>query len=341
MRVVLVTRDLPPARPGGVASWVDDVARCLVAAGHEVDVFCESRSVLPDPSRPYCVVPVRGRSWRRWQGVWMAGAVVPRLRTDTVVLGATWPLVQTLARLRVRVPIVVGAHGSDLTRAAPGSPAFSRLAPQLTVLAVSGYLAQRARELGVPHHRVFDSPWPLLPVSGATRDRHLVLAARLIAGKGLRDAVVLAHRLDRRLVVVGDGPERADGEALARQLGADVVWTGALDRPSTRAVLASAAAVLVLSEPGSREGLGLTALEAAAAGVPAIGRAVGGVAEAVGPGWLLPPDACIDTMELDHLQAFLDDSTVGEKAKSFLEARHGPVAFLNTFAAAVDRARTR
>ena len=84
-----------------------------------------------------------------------------------------------------------------------------------------------------------------------------------------------------RLRLVGDGPERAAAEALARELGVagDVELVG--EHGDLPALLAGAAAFLL---PSETESFGLAALEALAAGIPVVASRVGGLPEVVRDG---------------------------------------------------------
>jgi N-acetyl-alpha-D-glucosaminyl L-malate synthase BshA len=80
------------------------------------------------------------------------------------------------------------------------------------------------------------------------------------------------------LVMVGDGPDRLSAEEEARALGVehDVHFLGRIDAV---APLLSSADLFLL--PSDRESFGLSALEALACGVPALGYDVGGIREVV------------------------------------------------------------
>ena len=84
-----------------------------------------------------------------------------------------------------------------------------------------------------------------------------------------------------RLMIVGDGPERASLEQLALRLGiGDVAhFVGYL--PDTSAAAAAAEIAILASD---NEGTPVALIEAAAAGRPAVATAVGGVADVVIPG---------------------------------------------------------
>jgi glycosyltransferase involved in cell wall biosynthesis len=110
----------------------------------------------------------------------------------------------------------------------------------------------------------------------------LVLAA-LVARKGidvLLDAMApLAHGAPQPVLwIAGEGPERAalERHAAARGLGERVRFLG---RRSDVGDLLAACDIFVL--PSRREGLGVAALEAMAAGRPVIASDVGGLGEAI------------------------------------------------------------
>lgn len=109
------------------------------------------------------------------------------------------------------------------------------------------------------------------------------------------------------LVMVGDGPERVEAEAEARELGVqhDVHFLGKLDAV---APLLSGADLFLL--PSQTESFGLSALEALACGVPVIASDVGGLPEVVRhgeTGWLHPLGD-IDAMSASAVALLTDDA---------------------------------
>lgn len=110
--------------------------------------------------------------------------------------------------------------------------------------------------------------------------------------KRVLDVVRILERVQREvptvLLFVGDGPERAAAQALARRLGVQdrVRFLG--QHEGVEEIMAMADVFLL---PSELESFGLTALEAMACGVPVVGTDAGGLPEVVRhaeTGFLLP-----------------------------------------------------
>lgn len=225
--------------------------------------------------------------------------------------------------------VVLSAHGSDVLR--PSDPCrkylpyFFRKADATTV--VSSHLQDEARKLagdGARTDRIRLVPngvdvdfWSAAP-RDPSETPTLVTAGRLERVKGfdvLLDAFaeVRERAPSARLVLAGDGAERASLIARARELGVleGVEFAGHLAPHELRARLARAS-VFVL--PSRSEGMPLALIEAMAAGVPVVATRVGGVPEVVhsGTGRLVEPErppelarAVLDVLRDDALARHL------------------------------------
>jgi teichuronic acid biosynthesis glycosyltransferase TuaC len=208
------------------------------------------------------------------------------------IFPCAWPLCAG-----VDVPLDVVAHGADvrLLVAAPApmrAAIVARLidraarfqfvaAHLLDALAASlpAGLAERLRASS----RVEAAPIEIADVSVeaarlrasieiADGERLAVCVGRLVAGKRVDLAIRAAARAGVRLVVAGEGPERAHLEVLARSCGARVTWAGALPR---EAALAWIAAADVLVHTSASEGAPTVVREARALGTRVVACAAG------------------------------------------------------------------
>jgi N-acetyl-alpha-D-glucosaminyl L-malate synthase BshA len=126
----------------------------------------------------------------------------------------------------------------------------------------------------------------------APGERILLHVSNFRPVKRVVDVVRIFERVVREvpavLLMVGEGPERASAQALARRLGLQdrVKFLGRHDRVEELAGLAD-----VFLLPSELESFGLSALEAMASGVPVVGSDAGGLPEVVKhteTGFLLP-----------------------------------------------------
>jgi glycosyltransferase involved in cell wall biosynthesis len=157
-------------------------------------------------------------------------------------------------------------------------------------------------------------------------DLVLVMLGVLRRGKGhdvAAEAVEeLSDRFPRlRLVVLGEGRDRSAVEPAVHPLGARAVLTG--HRDDVMAVLDAAD---VLLHPSSVDAFPTALLEAAAAGVPAVATAIGGIPEIVDDGetgFLIDPPPTAPRLAATLLPLLRDAElrrTLGERARRRFEA---------------------
>ncbi|MCB9687361.1 MAG: glycosyltransferase family 4 protein [Alphaproteobacteria bacterium] len=314
----MLTDDHPPMA-GGVAAWTGAVTDALVADGHDVRVFARHREDL-EPIAGTRTVGVRGPSFGRRGGAWLGWRAMPSLARADRVLATTWP-VATLAA-RMGLPLAVVAHGSDL---APRlvSTAVCRRTFSLSSrrFAVSRWLADRVPGGAL----VLPSPVDAAPHPARLDSGTWAFVGRALRGKGGDRFVRWVARAGVRGLMVGDGPELEAWRRLARVVGARIRFTGALRRDEVRALISVVDLVCLparATPDGMEEGLGLVLLEAAAAGVPAVGTAVGGVPEALGPAGLVVEEPDDAGRAVAAIRAWWSRER-GEQAWAWCRAVHG------------------
>jgi glycosyltransferase involved in cell wall biosynthesis len=166
------------------------------------------------------------------------------------------------------------------------------------VIAITQALARfQVERVGLPREKVeviqyglddMPQPWGVNPPDPVPPDAHVLLAVcRLEPQKGVDTAITALPQLPgAHLVVLGEGPERARLESLARTLRVPVYLPGRV--PDVAAWLRRAD---VLVHPVRWEGFGLAVLEAMLAGLPVVASNVSSLPELVGDaGILVPPD---------------------------------------------------
>ncbi len=183
-------------------------------------------------------------------------------------------------------------------------------------LCPSRFYHDKLREAGVPEGRLRVLPYFLDTgrySPGSAERRDLVTFGRLAPEKGLGTLIRAVASVPRaRLVIVGDGPSRAELERLAAPLGERVVFKGYLSGEALHAEVRRARASVVPSE--WYENCPIAILESFALGTPVIATRIGGLPDLVTPGrtgWLVEPadpgslaaaiDQALDAPGLDRM----------------------------------------
>jgi glycosyltransferase involved in cell wall biosynthesis len=244
----------------------------------------------------------------------VAAKVVQEEQIDLIHSHFAWPNGQggMIVRALTGRPLIATLHGNDVLTSpaiaygARHKPVFDRgvrilLENAERTVYFSQFMRKKAIELGaVPQtarviRRGIDVNSFVVSPEQARVRQELGLAARpmvltvagLIPRKGIHHILEALHRLrshqDFTFVVVGDGPERANLEALSAQLGltTHVVFTGRVDRQTVPKYFA-ACNVFVLASLVEAQGIVL--LEAMSAGRPVVCTESGGPPEFVQDG---------------------------------------------------------
>lgn len=142
-------------------------------------------------------------------------------------------------------------------------------------IAVSSVAAERLRAVYGRQGTVIHPPVAVdrFSIAPTTGDYYLIVA-RLLPHRNVELAVKAFSKMSRRLVVVGDGPERAALESMA---GPTIEFRGVVDEATLVDLYSRCRGVVV---PGE-EDFGLTPLEANASGRPAIALRAAGAMETV------------------------------------------------------------
>lgn len=273
----------------GVERHVASLAAAQSDAGHQVaviggdpDLMATALDRRPVPRRPAVT------TWDTVRGIEaFADCHVLHVHMTAAELAAL------LAPRAMRVPVVSTRHFAARRGTGPAGKVVGRaVAPRISAqIAISHYVAHHIEGRAVVVHPGVPAV-PDVPAGG--REPVILVAQRLEAEKDTHVAIraFASSGLAAsgwRLEIAGDGAQRDALEALAVRLEIEraVRFLGRrtdVDRLMTRAsVLAATCAV---------EGLGLTVVEAMAAGLPVVAARAGGHLETVGAVWdeaLFPP----------------------------------------------------
>ncbi len=253
-------------------------------------------------------------------------------------------------------PLVVTVHGTDVNRGLLDKQYWDRVTPVLhhadCIIAVSAFMRRRLIELGCPPEKIVILPLGVpVPPSAADVGRQggairIVTVGSLVPVKGHRyllQAFALAAERSPRLelTIVGDGRCRQRLVSEAKELGIAqrVAFRGWLTPDEVNGVLMEshiyAQHSIRVAEPEANgamvcreEALGISFLEASAAGLPVIGTRSGGISEAIRDG-----ETGYLVKELDvtgmasRLVALAENgplrSRIGAAGREFVQAEYG------------------
>ena len=232
--------------------------------------------------------------------------------------------------------IITTLHGTDITLVG-SDPSFFRITKYAmeqsdAVTAVSQWLSdetQRQFSLEKPPRIIYNfldaTRFPPLHPERCTLaddDEKIVMhISNFRPVKRITDIVrtfkKISDRVNAKLIMVGDGPERMSAVSVGRQLGISdrIKFLGTYEHIEQLIPCAD-----LIFQPSEHESFGLTALEAMACGVPVLGTNSGGIVEVVEHGvtGYLAEVGDIDTMALYAIEILTDDAraeSMGRKGR--------------------------
>jgi glycosyltransferase involved in cell wall biosynthesis len=379
MRIAFYAPMKPPdaARPSGDRRIARLLMRALRASGHRVALASAFRTWqdAPDATRQARLADtgarLAARLLRRWQGTrrderpdlwltyhvyyrapdWLGPAVADALGIPYVIAeashapkraGGPWAVGHAGAEAAIRrADALLGLNAFDAGCVTPLLDDPARLVPLAPFLDHVPFAAACARR--ADHRRAVDDAFGFEPATPL-----LVTVAMMRAGDKLASyrllGTALAGIADRpwRLLVVGDGPARADVAAALAPLGDRVAWAG--ERPPD-ALPALVAAGDLFVWPALREAYGMALLEAQAAGTPVVAGRTLGVPAIVRDGQtgLLTQEGNADEFAA-AVTALLDDpacrTMFGDNARATVARDHSIAAARRAIDRALSVART-
>jgi glycosyltransferase involved in cell wall biosynthesis len=289
-RILFVAwRDLANPRAGGSEVLVDRLAEGMTARGDRVTLLCGG----PVAERPYQVVK-NGGSYTQFARAPLAYRLRRQLRDSDLVVEVCngMPFFAPLWSRRPTVCLVNHVHTELWAVRLPRPLATVGRFTETTLLplahsknlflTVSASTAAALRGIGVSEDRIrmvtngVEQPQPLMPKS----PEPLFLALGRLTDYKRIDLLLklwdrVRHVVGGKLVIAGDGPERARIEALA---GPGVVIAGRVSDEEKHRLLCAA---WILVHPAMIEGWGIVIAEAAIRGTPGIGFDVPGLRDSV------------------------------------------------------------
>lgn len=306
-------------------------AACEAEAKRLIALWREHPGDAPDlwfTYHPYCKSPDwLGPAISTALGISYVTAEACRTRQDT---DADWGA----GRAAVREAILAAdvnfclkpSDEAYLSTILPDMGTVARLAPFLDIDEIDA--AQPAAD------RVFATDDPVIVTVGMMRPGAKTESYRLLA-----QALRLIADEPWNLLVVGDGPERPNVEAIFAELAIPRVhFAGALAR---EAVLGRLKRGDIFAWPGLREAFGVAYLEAQACGLPVAAFATGGVPVVVDDGrsGLLAPEGDIEAYAAALrrlLRSPAERRALGEAGRRKVEREHGIDGASRTLRAALD-----
>jgi glycosyltransferase involved in cell wall biosynthesis len=280
MRIAIIAPPwlpIPAPAYGGTEAVLDELARGLQAAGHDVLMVCHPESQCPVDRRS--VIPAEdavrmGRASIELEHVIGAYELVQDVDVvhDHTLAGPIYSVNFP------NIPVVATNH-NPFTRTM--NAVYGAAVPRVALVAISRSHATSTHlpVEAVVHHGVNVDDFPV----GTGNGGYVALLGRMAADKGIHRAIAVAREVGVPLRIAAKmrEPRERDyfDEFVRPHLGDDVVYLGEVGRAGKLELLAGA--VALLNPISWREPFGMVMLEALACGTPVIGCPQGAAPEIV------------------------------------------------------------
>lgn len=302
MKIVILVGFFPPKWLAGTEIATYNLATHLARRGHEVHAITSRDTGLPEFSEENGFF-VHRIAWPKvrfigtvasWAKIYLK---IRKLKPDIIHAQSLELSILALISKRIlKTPYVVWGQGSDIYL--PGR--FTRMTSKPIIQNADAVLAL-TKDMRQKMQGIYDRDISIVP-NGVELERFkipprdkrkddakaVIFVGRLHPLKGVQyliEAMVIVHQElpDVKLVVVGDGIERAKLEKFAEELNLNgcIQFTGQLPQESIPRLMHQAE-VFVL--PSISEGFGIVNLEAMAAGLPIVATNVGGIPDVIEEG---------------------------------------------------------
>lgn len=280
-QVAPVATSVPPPRSGSIEAMTSHLTEGLVARGHAVTLFATGDSTTR--ATLHATWPRGYRddlelwTWELCELMNVAAAVERAGAFDVIHCQSEYfPMSLAFSRL-VATPMVHTVHYAP----SPEEVALWRRYPDAPFVAISHEQARRLeglRVVGTVHHAVDTDAFAFTP---APAD-YLLFLGRFTEGKGVREAIEIAHRSGLRLVLAAEANDYYREVVAPLVDGTRVVYAGEVHGDHKVRLLGGARALLYPLQKA--EPFGLVLPEALACGTPVAAIGLGAVREIVEDG---------------------------------------------------------
>jgi glycosyltransferase involved in cell wall biosynthesis len=280
-QIAPIIEKVPPEKYGGTERMVHTLTEELVKRGHEVTLFAAGGSrtsaklypILPTTIRNMKVENLYGENWARLLG---AGLPYQLQHKFDIIHDHNEPLSVPIANLS-QTPVVMTLHGIV---DAGKQQLFEKLThPYL----VSISKAQVLSKVNINHIETIYHGFDMqnYPFSDTPRN-YLLYVGRMSPEKGLHNAIAVAQKLNKQLVIAAKLDEKDMPyfkKKIEPHLSDKIVWIGEVKEEERNTLMSKALCFLHPAEWD--EPFGLTLIEAQACGAPVIAFDKGSIPEII------------------------------------------------------------